>query len=185
MSHEPTAGDPAPGPPTSGPPTPGPLSPRALRIAAGVAVLVVAGVAVWTYTSGSSGVEAAPEAADPACTTLLDDLPDQLAGLGRERQGAAGVAVWGEDTIVLRCGAQVLGPTEKQCLPVGPDAGSSVDWVLDADNDRAARFLTYGREPAVEVTVRYTDGITADQATSQLVDLAAPVSTIEQTRTCV
>lgn len=182
MPTDPRPGDPA-GPDR---PTPAPgLSPRALRAAVAAAVVVVAGAAAWTFTTGSSGVDAAPDGADPACAALLADLPGQLAGLTRERQGAAGVAVWGEDTVVLRCGSTVLGPTSKQCLPVGPDEATSVDWVLDAENGRAARFLTYGRDPAVEVTVRYDDGITADQATSQLVDLAAAVQTIEQTRTCV
>lgn len=173
--------DPRPGDPDG----PAPLSPRALRVAVVVTVVAVAGAAVWAYASGSSGVQAAPDGTDPACTRVLDALPDRIAGLDRERQGAAGVAVWGEDTVVLRCGSTVLGPTQKQCLPVGPDEATSVDWVLDAESDRAVRFLTYGRVPAVEVTVRYTDGLTSDQATSQLVDLAAAVSTIEQTRTCV
>lgn len=176
MSSAPLPGD---------PPGPAPLSPRGLRVAVALAVVVVAGAAVWTFRTGSTGVEAAPDGGDPACTRVLAALPDQLGGLSRERQGAAGVAVWGEDTVVLRCGSTVLGPTQKQCLPVGPDDATSVDWVLDAENDKAVRFLTYGRDPAVEVTVRYAEGISADQATSQLVDLAGAVSGIEQTRTCV
>lgn len=148
-------------------------------------VVVVVVAAVWAYLANSRGIEAAPEASDPACATLLDALPQTLGTLGRTAQGAQGVASWGGEQIVLRCGALVLGPTTKACIPVGPDAGPSVDWVQDAANDRAVRFLTYGRTPAVEVTVRYGGTLTSDQATSQLVDLADAVSAIPQTRTCL
>ncbi|WP_432562901.1 DUF3515 family protein [Kineococcus sp. SYSU DK003] len=160
-----------------------PRRPGTLLVA--VVVAVVAAVAGWAYLANSRGVEAAPSADDPACAPLLQALPATLGTLDRTPQGAAGVAVWGEDQVVLRCGAQVLGPTTKVCIPVGPDAGPSIDWVQDAESDRAVRFLTYGRTPAVEVTVRFGNGITSDQATSQLVDLAAAVGAIPQTRTCL
>ncbi|GAA0304681.1 DUF3515 family protein [Kineococcus aurantiacus] len=173
--------------PPEPPEPPGPTAPRrpVPRPLVGLVVVVVAAAAVWAYAVGSRGVEAAPGAGDPACAPLLDALPATLGGLARTPQGAAGVAAWGEDQVVLRCGALVLGPTTKACVPVGPDAGPSVDWVQDAAGERAVRFLTYGRTPAVEVTVRFGDGITRDQATSQLIDLAAPVSAIPQTRTCL
>ena len=168
---------------------PGPASapsrPRPGRLAVALVVAVVAAGAVWAYLSGSRAVEAAPDAADPACATLLDALPASLGDLNRTPQGAAGVAVWGEDQVVLRCGGLVLGPTTKACVPVGPEAGPSVDWVEDAASDRAVRFLTYGRTSAVEVTVRFRGGLTRDQAPAQLVDLAAAVSAIPQTRTCL
>ncbi|MEZ0494310.1 DUF3515 family protein [Kineococcus sp. TBRC 1896] len=155
------------------------------RLVVGLVVVAVAAVAAWVYLTGSRGVQAAPQAQDPACAPLLRALPGTLDGRGRTPQGAEGVAVWGEDRVVLRCGGLVLGPTTKACIPVGPDGGPTVDWVQDASNDRAVRFLTYGRTPAVEVTVRFGPGLTRDQATSQLVDLAAPVARIPQTRTCL
>jgi len=157
---------------------------RSRLLVAGV-VLAIAAAAVWAYLANSQGVEAAPDAADPACARLLQDLPQNLATLARTPQGAQGVAVWGDDQVVLRCGSVVLGPTTKPCVPIGPDESTSVDWVQDAENDRAVRFLTYGRDPAVEVTVRFGNGISSDQASSQLVDLAAPVAQIVQTRTCL
>lgn len=160
-------------------------SPRPRRLVVALVVVAVAAVAVWAYLANSRGIQAAADAGDPACTTLLSELPQTLGNLGRTPQGAEGVASWGDDQIVLRCGALVLGPTTKVCIPVGPDDGPSVDWVQDAVNDRAVRFLTYGRTPAVEVTVRFGTGLTSDQATSQLVDLAQPVSAILQTRTCL
>ena len=171
-----------PGPVPSGSP---PRATPRQRLLVALVVVVVVAAAAWAYLAGSSGVEAAPDAADPACTRLLADLPGDLDGLAQRPQGAAGVAAWGGDQVVLRCGSVVLGPTSKPCVPVGPQEGPSVDWVEDARSDRAVRFLTYGRDPAVEVTVRFGDGISADQATSQLVDLAAPVSRIVQTRTCL
>jgi hypothetical protein len=155
------------------------------RLLVGAVVVAVVAAAVWAYLATSRGVEAAADAADPACTTLLADLPQNLGVLARTPQGAQGVAVWGQDQVVLRCGALVLGPTTKACIPIGPDEATSVDWVQDAESDRAVRFLTYGRTPAVEVTVRFGRGISSDQATSQLIDLAAPVAQIPQTRTCL
>ncbi|WP_432541333.1 DUF3515 family protein [Kineococcus sp. SYSU DK002] len=178
MSHPDPTPDPAPETAPGAARRPGPL-------VLAVVVAAVTAVAVWAYVAGSRGVDPAPDAGDPACAPLLAALPTALGDLPREPQGAAGVAVWGEDQVVLRCGAQVLGPTEKACIPVADSAGRSVDWVQDAANERAVRFLTYGRTPAVEVTVRFGDGLTSDQATSQLVDLAAAVEPIPQSRTCV
>ncbi|WP_432574598.1 DUF3515 family protein [Kineococcus sp. SYSU DK005] len=170
--------------PSAEPPRPGPS--RARQRAAVAAVLaVVVGASAWAFTAGRGGVEAAPGAGDPACARLLRALPAELDGAGRTPQGAAGVAAWDGDRVVLRCGAAVLGPTTKPCLPVGPDEATTVDWVEDARSERAVRFLTYGREPAVEVTVRFGDGLGAAGAAGVLVDLAAPVAAIEQTRRCV
>lgn len=147
-------------------------------------VLVVAAAATAVLTR-TPAVEAARYGGSPGCARLLDRLPASLDGLGRVPQGAAGVAVWGRDRdVVLRCGAAVIGPTTKECLPIGPDETTSVDWVRDAQSDRAVRFLTYGRDPAVEVTVRFPEGDPTG-APSQLVDLAAPVGAIPQTRACV
>ncbi|WP_432488858.1 DUF3515 family protein [Kineococcus sp. SYSU DK018] len=155
------------------------------RVGVATAVAVLTGASVWAFTSGSGGVEAAPAGGDPACGQLVQALPDTLEGLARTPQGAAGVASWGEEQVVLRCGAAVIGPTTKPCLPVGPDEATTVDWVQDARSDRAVRFLTYGRDPAVEVTVRFGAGLRASSASAPLVDLAAAVSAIPQTRTCL
>ena len=147
-----------------------------------VAVVAAAAAALLTRPRA---VEAAAQGGSPACAQLLDRLPASLDGLARVPQGAPGVVVWGgDDDVVLRCGAAVIGPTTKECLPVGPDEATSVDWVRDAQSDRAVRFLTYGRDPAVEVTVRFTGGDPSG-APSTLVDLAAPVRAIPQTRACV
>ncbi|WP_337060896.1 DUF3515 family protein [Kineococcus sp. G2] len=180
--------DPTP-PPSSGPTPAAPArrspSPGRQRVRVAAAVAVVVGASVWAFTSGNDGVEAAPAAGDPACARLLQELPASLEGLARAPQGAAGVAVWGEEQVVLRCGAAVIGPTTKPCVPVGPDEASTVDWVQDAVSERAVRFLTYGRDPAVEVTVRFGGRLRASGASAPLVDLAAPVSAIPQTRACV
>ena len=148
-------------------------------------VVAVVAAAVTAVLSRTPAVQAARGGGSPACAQLLQRLPASLDGLGRVPQGAAGVAVWGGDRdVVLRCGAAVIGPTTKECLPIGPDETTSVDWVRDAQSDRAVRFLTYGRDPAVEVTVRFARGDPSG-APSQLVDLAAPVGQIPQTRACV
>ncbi|NIZ90168.1 DUF3515 family protein [Kineococcus rubinsiae] len=158
---------------------------RRQRIWSVVVVVAVVAAAATAVLSRTPAVEAAPAGGSPACAQLLQRLPASLDGLGRVPQGAPGVAVWGGDRdVVLRCGAAVIGPTTKECLPIGPDEATSVDWVRDAQSDRAVRFLTYGRDPAVEVTVRFAGGDPTG-APSMLVDLAAPVGAVPQTRACV
>ncbi|GAA4663079.1 hypothetical protein GCM10023225_34990 [Kineococcus glutinatus] len=73
------------------------------------------------------------------------------------------------------------GASTAECLAIaGPGGADPVDWLLDASSDRATRFVTYGRTPAVEVTV----GATGVAATAQLVDLGPAVSPLPQQRRC-
>ncbi len=97
-------------------------------------------------------VEPAPQATDPACAEVLVRLPDALDGLARAQTTSQSSAAWGEgaDAVVLRCGVEPLGPTTDPCVSVG-----AVDWVTtapDGDPPRT-RYTTYGRVPAVEVTL--------------------------------
>jgi hypothetical protein len=88
-----------------------------------------------------------------------------------------GVAVWGSPGIVLRCGAEPLGPTTLPCLEV-----NGVDWVVD-DAEDLLRFLTYGRAPAVEVLVPADYG--RENASGALVDLEPVVAPLPQDRRCL
>lgn len=57
------------------------------------------------------------------------------------------VAAWGEPAIIARCGAEILGPTQDQCLDI-----AGVDWIAETLDDGVS-FTTFGRDPAIEVLV--------------------------------
>ena len=57
-------------------------------------------------------VEAAPHAADPACAPAMVAMPDALGDLDLRPTDSQATAVWGDPAaVVLRCGAEVPGPT--------------------------------------------------------------------------
>ena len=109
-----------------------------------------------------------PSASSPACTRLISRLPSSLLGFRRSSAPARGTAGWG--ALVLRCGVPEPGPTSTGCIGV-----NGVDWVFSEDATRY-RFITYGRSPAVELTVPITVPRTrAPGALAVLTDAVEPV----------
>ncbi|MER6143154.1 DUF3515 family protein [Streptomyces sparsogenes] len=154
---------------------------RRARVAVGVAAagLVVAGVYVArVVTSPAYGVAAAPRGDAPECARIEKGYPDHLAGRERAPGGAAGVAVWGDRAVVSRCGMTPPAPTPELCVNV-----DGVDWVLREARSRDGRkvVITYGRDPAVEVSV--SDRVTELDAV--LVDLSKAVKPIRQHHKCL
>ena len=148
------------------------------------AVLLVAGCA------SAVEVPVAPFADDPVCARVVLSLPLELAGAERVETTSQGTAAWGEagagDAIVLRCGVEPLPPTTEQCVTATDDAGTSVDWVAvpgDEESGTPWTFTTYGRLPAVELTV--PTSVTSEQSRSFLVDLGPAVAHAEQSRRCL
>ncbi len=96
-------------------------------------------------------VQAAPDATDPACAEMLVALrgADELAGRPRHEVSAQSAAAWGDPPIVLRCGVQPPGPTTEPCIQA-----NGIDWVGSVDSATGdARYVTFGRVPAVEIRV--------------------------------
>ena len=121
-------------------------------------------------------VEAAPHAADPACAPTMVAMPDVLGDLDLRPTDSQATAVWGDPAaVVLRCGAEVPGPTTDRCISV-----DGIDWVI-RDEDENWRITTYGRDPAVEVLFG------KDQASSDtvMVGLSSAVAQIEPSGGCV
>lgn len=145
------------------------------------------------------GVSVAPHAADPDCARVVLTLPETLGdGLERLRTTSQATAAWGSHSaaVTLRCGVEVPGPTTEQCVTVESATGPAVDWLVQADgptdgnagttaDPRASdwTFVTYGRDPAVEVRVPAT--VAAERSTSFLDGLSAAVAQIEATRSCL
>ncbi|MCK2036616.1 DUF3515 domain-containing protein [Microbacterium sp. SSW1-49] len=121
--------------------------PRIRRlVAAGSAVIVAAFLAGCSTTVH---LEPADDANNPACAAVSVLLPDSLAGLDRVWTDAQATGAWGDPTIVLRCGVEPPAPSTLNCTTLG-----GVDWlVLDQEENRQ-RLVTYGRDPAIEVTIR-------------------------------
>lgn len=176
---------------------------RRRTVALAVAAAAVAAVAGCTP---AVPVVAGKAAADPACASIVLALPSDLDGLARRTTSAQATAAWGgsADPVVLRCGVTPPGPTTDQCVTVTGTDGVSVDWVVtevpetgagsesDSSSEVASAspspgtsawvFTTYGRSPAVEVTVPAS--VAATRSTS-FIDLLGPAMTaVEATRNC-
>lgn len=148
--------------------------PRRRRAAVGVAAggLALAGLLVAReLASPVYGMRQPPLATDPACARIAAHYPDRLDGDRRDRVSYEGLAAWGHGRVRLRCGLNPPAPTGDPCVAV-----NGVDWVLreTAARDGHDLLVTYGRRPAVEVTLsaslRQTDAVL-----EELSRLVAPV----------
>lgn len=129
------------------------------------------------------GVEPAPSASEPVCAELLLRLPEELIGLERRSTTSQASRAWGEeDPIVLRCGVTPLGPTTDPCLSIPDPSGENpIDWVAATEQtDRGRVFTTYGRLPAVEVSI--PESYPGDAVLAELADAVAP---FPQERECL
>ncbi len=130
-------------------------------------------------------VEPAPSASDPVCGVVLQLAPEVLAGRERRTTTSQSSRAWGEDDpTVLRCGVEPPGPSPERCVRVTDAAGDDVDWLALEGADRWT-FLTYGRVPAVELTVPFAALADGAQATATLVDLGPAVDATAVERTCL
>jgi hypothetical protein len=141
------------------------------RAALAVLLLLVAGC------GGGPDVEPGPDGASAACTSLLDRLPGTVLDRSRSELNVAGAAAWGDPRVVLRCGVPPTGPTSNPCIEA-----DDVDWTL-AESGDTLRFTTFGRNPAVEVSVPGSVG--RENASGALIDLAAAVRAIPATSACI
>ncbi|WP_284293992.1 DUF3515 family protein [Luteimicrobium album] len=82
--------------------------------------------------------------------------------------------------ITLRCGVAQPGPSD-QCQSIANPDGTSVDWIT-AETSTGWTFVTYGRDPAIEVRVPRALG--EGQPTVALVDVAPAVLDVRATTTC-
>jgi hypothetical protein len=88
-------------------------------------------------------------AGDQVCVKAGAAYPASVSG--REQvatdPAAAAVRAWGNPPIIARCGVTPPGPTTEECLTV-----NDVDWVATPLTD-GTQFVTYGRDPALEVLI--------------------------------
>ena len=145
------------------------------------ALVVVVAAASLAGCASSVSLQPAKDADDPLCAEVTVRLPATIDGQERRWTDAQATGAWGEPgkgtAVILTCGVEPPGPTTEACQAIEDVSGTSVDWLV-VENEGSWVFTTYGRVPAVEVTV--PDGV----ATAPVVDLNRAVSLAPQSRHC-
>ena len=140
-------------------------------------VALTAGLVVTlTGCAGQVPMQAAKDANNPACASVIVRLPNTVADQKKRETNAQGTGAWGTPaSILLTCGVTVPGPSTLPCVSV-----NGVDWLEDDSKAPLYRYTAYGRNPAVQVVID-SDKVSG---TTTLVDLNPAVSAIPATAKC-
>lgn len=160
-------------------------SPSAWRRArAASSILLLPLVAAALGGCGTASVPPGPSAADPACARIIQDAPDELLGLARHETSSQATLAWGsgEDAIVLRCGVTPPGPSPDVCTRISASDGQSVDWLV-REKDGMVSFTTYGRTPAVDVTV--PRAVAPDQPSAAVLEMTGSIAQLPASDHCL
>ncbi len=121
----------------------------------------------------------ARDAVNPKCADVIVRLPATLLGQSMRTTDAQATGAWGDGpSITLRCGVEPPGPTVTLCYAV-----KGIDWLEDSSRKPIYTFTTYGRNPAVQVTIDATP--VQGQTTLVLDRLAVAVRMIAQRSRCI
>jgi hypothetical protein len=147
-----------------------------LGLAAGAAVVLT----LLTGCSATVAMKPAAQATSVKCASVVAQLPDTVSTLAKRITNAQGTGAWGTPAdILLRCGVPVPDPTSTLvCITV-----DGVDWLRNDKEAPVYVFTTYGRSPAVAVTINSKD-VKAD-GNAALTDLSIAVASIKQKHKCV
>jgi hypothetical protein len=117
------------------------------------ALLLLLAAALLAGCSRGVPVTVPGRGTDPVCAKAAAAWPASVSGRETVATDPVDPAVhaWGDPAIVARCGVAAPGPTTDECLTV-----NGVDWVATPLSD-GTRFVTYGRDPALEVLVPRSD----------------------------
>ncbi len=145
-----------------------------------LAALSAAAIALTLSLSACSptvSLEPAADANNPGCADVIVRLPDAVDGQERRTTNAQSTAAWGNPaTVILRCGIE---PVEISTLPCVTANG--VDWIIDESAKPSFRFISFGRDPAVEVIVDSENAV----GVNVLDSLSPAVQSIEPAKICV
>ncbi|MDN5899385.1 MAG: DUF3515 domain-containing protein [Brachybacterium sp.] len=143
-------------------------------------------MAVGLVSCGTVQVPPGPDAANPTCADIVLGVPPQVLGLAQVETSSQGTAAWGsgEDTIVMRCGVTPPGPTTDLCTTLADGNGVEVDWIVQELEGDVFLYTTYGRDPAIDVSVPRSAA--PDQPSGAALDLAQVISrTVDATDRCI
>lgn len=148
--------------------------------------LALAGLVAATLAGCAStvSIDAAPDATNPQCASVIVALPEAIGASEPEGPFAErptdsqATAAWGDPaTLTLRCGVPVPGPSTASCTTVG-----GIDWIDVTEEGSTARTLvTYGRDPAVELVID-SDAMSASTALSEL---SSAIDVTEEVGACI
>lgn len=133
---------------------------------------------------GTTSVPPGPQATDPACADIVLGAPETVLGQERTDTGSQGTLAWGrgEDAVVMRCGVTPPGPTTEMCQTIKDENDVEVDWIV-REEEGIVTFTTYGRTPAIDVTVPRS--LAPDQPSAGPLDLGPVVSTVPADERCI
>ena len=165
--------------------------PRALLIAALLVALTAIGVVLAIAATRHPSAEPvaiaavpAPKAANPACRTLLDALPERLGDFRRAAAAdpaPAGAAAWtteaGTDPVILRCG---LDRPEEFVVGAPIQLVDDVQWFrIDGAGALGTTWFTVDRPVYVALTLPPDSGPTPIQELSAVIVRTLPVQPID------
>jgi hypothetical protein len=135
-------------------------------------------VVVLSGCAATVALSPAGDATNAKCASVVVQLPATVSTLAQRQTNAQGTGAWGEPAdILLHCGVPVPDPNSLPCVTV-----DGIDWLRKADAKEIFVFTTYGRDPAVSVTINSKD-VKAD-GNQALNDLALAVATIPAKHHC-
>lgn len=157
-----------------------PITPRAIAVGASTLALALAGCTSVRVPEP----EAAPT--DPRCAEIIVSLPTTLLGLSRTETTAQSTAAWGsgETAVVFRCGVTPPPPTTDLCTTIEARNGTQIDWIVHEDTEAGMVLMTtYGREPAVDISV--PRAVAPDQPSAAAIELSGLIAPIPQDGRCL
>lgn len=116
-----------------------------------IQALLTACVLSLTLVACSSPVTIPPAQHAPAaeCAVVIVNLPDTLEGQPSRSTTSQSTAAWGDPAVLLfRCGLEMPVASDEVCFEAG-----GIDWLSLADDEGNYRFISYGRDPAVELII--------------------------------
>jgi hypothetical protein len=129
-----------------------------------------------TGCSAIVNIEAAEDANNPLCAEVSVRYPAQISDLDKRWTNAQATTAYGDPAAILvRCGLEPVYVSTLPCV-----SASNIDWLVDDSAAPNFRFISFGRDPAVEVIVdsEKASGVSA------LDSLAQAVSKLPATAFC-
>ena len=149
---------------------------RGLSVGVGVLLVAASLTGCNAPTGPTVPMEAAQDAADPACAETMVRLPMNLNGLPKRSTNAQATSAYGKPAaVLLRCGVPTPEPTTDRCISI-----NGIDWVERTTDNEVYIYTTYGRTPALEVVIDTTKA-----SGEVLTGITTPASYLPKTGGCV
>ncbi|MEY4328092.1 MAG: hypothetical protein RIR71_762 [Actinomycetota bacterium] len=139
-------------------------------------LLLLLAIPLLAGCAATVNLEPAELANDPACAEVSVRYPASIGDLAQRYTNAQATSAWGEPAAVIaRCGLEPVEVSQLSCVSAG-----GVDWLVDDSKAPNYRFISFARNPAVEVIVDSNQA----SGVSTLEALAGAVSKIPASKVC-